>query len=95
MTTRTKGLVTFVAQTEPRLLQAYPITTQVDVLERQVEVTIDFAGIPHDILSEPKTFISRDPAVVAFMRRIHDGIGKRYAAADLALGTETIEEEAA
>lgn len=96
MSTRIKGTVTFVAQTEPRLLEAFPITTMVDVMDRQVEITVDFSDIPHPILNESKKFISRDPAVVAFMRRVHEGIRKRYAAAEVVLGpADLIEEEVA
>jgi hypothetical protein len=85
----------WVARPEPRFLDAYPIETMIDVMDRQVEVTIDFGGIPHPILNQPKKFISRDPAVIDFMARIHAGIVKRYEAADFALGTEPESEEVA
>ena len=95
MTTRTKGLVAFVAETEPRLLEAYLVTTMVDIKDRQVEVTLDFSAVPHPSLNADKTLISRDPAVVAFMRRIHETIGRRYAAVEVALAAQSGEEDAA
>jgi hypothetical protein len=95
MSTRTAGLAVWIGETNPRTLDAYPITTTVDVMDRQVEVTIDFATIPHAILNEPKKFISRDPAVVEFMRRIHTGIDRRFTAADIALGATTESEDVA
>lgn len=92
MPTRSKGTLMWVAQTEPRLLEAFPITATIDVMDRQVEITLDFSNVPHPQLNLPKKLISRDPAVIAFHQRIHDAIKSRYAEVERAL---TEREEAA
>lgn len=77
-----RAAVMFTAQTTPRFIEAYLNNAIIDVSERQVVITVTFDTLPAPSLTGPQTFISRDPAVVAFHRRVYAAIQQRHAAAD-------------
>lgn len=82
MSTQTRGTTVVEAVTEPQKIDAYVRLTSIVVLDRQVEVIVYFDDVPDSRLSMPKKFISRDPEVVAFMRRVHGGIARRTSTID-------------
>lgn len=91
--TRVRGTTVIDAVTEPFLIEAYVRKTCVSVMERQVEIVVYFDDVPDLRLSQPKKFISRDPEVVAFFRRLHGGIRRRNVTIDVKmaqLGKEAV-----
>ncbi len=88
-----RAAVMFTAQTKPRFIEAYLTNAIVDVSEKQVVITATFENMPTAGQSDSHTFISRDPAVIAFHQRVYRAIQKRHAAADATMGQEG--EEAA
>ncbi len=78
-----RGTTVIDAVTEPFLIQAYVRSTGISVMDRQVEIVVYFDDVPDPRLSQPKKFISREPEVVAFMRRVHGGIHRRTIAIDV------------
>ncbi len=83
-----RAAVMFTAQTTPRFIEAYLNNAIIDVSERQVVITVTFDDLPVANLTGPQTFISRDPAVVAFHQRVYATIQQRHAVADAAINEE-------
>ncbi len=83
-----RAAVMFTAQTKPRFIEAYLNNAIIDVSDKQVVITATFENMPVADLATPQTFISRDPAVVAFHQRVYRAIQQRHAAADAAITEE-------
>ena len=83
-----RAAVMFTAQTKPRFIEAYLNDAIVDVSDKQVVITATFDNVPAPGLSDSHTFISRDPAVIAFHQRVYRAIQQRHAAADAAINQE-------
>ncbi len=83
-----RAAIMFTAQTKPRFIEAYLNNAIVDVSERQVVITVTFDDLPAPALTGSQTFISREPAVIAFHQRVYRAIQQRHAAADAAITEE-------
>ncbi len=82
-----RAAVMFTAQTTPRFIEAYLNNAIIDVSAKQVVITMTFDDFPTGH-SDAHTFISRDPAVIAFHQRVYRSIQQRHAAADAAIEQE-------